>query len=600
MEFHGKKNYWIPYSVGCLWSYLQQFEDITSNWDLKELGHKREKQQDIIDRMQDPKLCGFSCYVWNERYCLDLAKLIKQNFPDCVIVFGGPQVNPKFLQYDYVDSLVYGEGERSFRTMMNLIQDGEPVKQIWEKDRLNDLNYPSPYTTGVFDQMVIDEPDATWQVTLETNRGCPYQCTFCDWGSATYTKVRRFDLDRVRAEVEWIATHNCSYIFVADANFGIFRDRDIEIAVMLKDAVDHPESKLESINIQFAKNSNETVFEVGKILGDTLKGITFSVQSMNPDTLEAIKRKNMKINKFSELMALGQKYETSTYTDMILGMPLETLETWKDGLNELLEVGQHQSIDVWFTQLLPNSEVANAESREKYGITHVSAENYTSIYNTEDDHAEIIDLINGTKDMSTKEMVEAYTYGWMITQYHIPGYCQLIAKYARNVMNIPYRVFYDALYEQIKNDEVFGPVWANLTRVVDHYLHTGKIVSDEPSLRGHSLHHYGSNFIYDNKDRIVELASRFFDYLPDDILNMQKYYIISPNQPEGISVHSSLNIETWDHTPTNYEITTKIPYDENFDFWNHRRRGLLKNRFNVVEKRKVHSEFRNVIVKSQS
>jgi radical SAM superfamily enzyme YgiQ (UPF0313 family) len=578
VEFHGQKNYWIPYSVGCLWSYLQQYKDITDNWNLKELGHKREDQQLIIDRMENPKLCGFSCYVWNERYSLDLAKKVKEKFPDCVIAFGGPQVNSSFLEHDFIDTVVYGEGERSFHSMMNLIHNNEPVKQVWEKDRLSDLNYPSPYTTGVFDQLVIDNPDATWQVTLETNRGCPYACTFCDWGSATYTKVRRFDVERVREEIDWIATHNCSYIFCADANFGIFRDRDIEIAHMLRGALEHPESKLESINIQFAKNSNETVFEVGKILGDALKGITFSVQSMNPDTLEVIKRKNMKVNKFSELMELGQKYETSTYTDMILGMPLETLETWKDGLNELLEVGQHQAIDIWFTQLLPNSELSQPESREKYGITHVSAENYTNMYNIEDQHAEIMDLINGTNTMSTEEMVKAYAYGWLITQFHIPGYSQLLAKYARNVMNVPYRVFYDELWERVKNDDIFSPILNDLNDTVYHYLKTGKIISDDPSKKGHSLLHYNSKFIYDNKDRIIELAMKFFDYLPDDIIEMQKYYVVSPGQPEQINILSSLNIEDWSHTATNYSIETKIPYDDNFDFWHNRRRGLIKNK----------------------
>ena len=578
VEFHGQKNYWIPYSVGCLWSYLQQYEDITNNWNLKELGHKREDQQLIVDRMENPKLCGFSCYVWNERYSLDLAKKVKEKFPECVIAFGGPQVNASFLEYDFIDTVVYGEGERSFHSIMNLIHNNEPVKQVWEKDRLSDLDYPSPYTTGVFDQMVIDNPDATWQVTLETNRGCPYACTFCDWGSATYTKVRRFDVERVREEIDWIATHNCSYIFCADANFGIFRDRDIEIANMLRGALEHPESKLESINIQFAKNSNETVFEIGRILGDALKGITFSVQSMNPDTLEVIKRKNMKVNKFSELMELGQKYETSTYTDMILGMPLETLETWKDGLNELLEVGQHQAIDIWFTQLLPNSELSQPESREKYGITHVSAENYTNMYNVEDQHAEIMDLINGTSTMSTEEMVKAYAYGWLITQFHIPGYSQLLAKYARNVMNVPYRVFYDELWERVKNDDIFSPVLNDLNDTVYHYLKTGKIISDDPSKKGHSLLHYNSKLIYDNKDRIMELAMKFFDYLPDDIIEMQKYYVVSPGQLEQINILSSLNIENWTHTPTKYLIETKIPYDDNFDFWHNRRRGLIKNK----------------------
>ena len=130
----------------------------------------------------------------------------------------------------------------------------------------------------------------------------------------------------------------------------------------------------------------------------------------------------------------------------------------------------------------------------------------------------------------------------------------------------------------LKNDDIFSPVLNDLNDTVYHYLKTGKIISDDPSKKGHSLLHYNSKLIYDNKDRIMELAMKFFDYLPDDIIEMQKYYVISPGQPEQINIRSSLNIEDWTHTATNYSIETKIPYDDNFDFWHNRRRGLIKNK----------------------
>ena len=64
---------------------------------------------------------------------------------------------------------------------------------------------------------------------LETNRGCPYGCTFCDWGSATLSRIRKFDLERVNAELEWFAQNEYPASFIADANFGII-ERDVEIA----------------------------------------------------------------------------------------------------------------------------------------------------------------------------------------------------------------------------------------------------------------------------------------------------------------------------------------------------------------------------------
>ena len=50
---------------------------------------------------------------------------------------------------------------------------------------------------------------------------------------------------------------------------------------------------------------------------------------MNPDTLKAIKRQNMKVNNFTSMMKLADKYNTYTYTELIFGLPLETKDTWK-------------------------------------------------------------------------------------------------------------------------------------------------------------------------------------------------------------------------------------------------------------------------------
>ena len=70
-------------------------------------------------------------------------------------------------------------------------------------------------------------PEVRWNVTLETNRGCPYACTFCDWGSLTYNKVKKFCLNRVYDELEWVGKNGCDFISLADANFGMFPERDM-------------------------------------------------------------------------------------------------------------------------------------------------------------------------------------------------------------------------------------------------------------------------------------------------------------------------------------------------------------------------------------
>ena len=74
----GRKQYWLPYSVGCLWAYAKTFEDIVDKFNLKELMYAREPHNDILDRLDNPSLMFFSNYTWNEQYNLKLAKKVKE------------------------------------------------------------------------------------------------------------------------------------------------------------------------------------------------------------------------------------------------------------------------------------------------------------------------------------------------------------------------------------------------------------------------------------------------------------------------------------------------------------------------------------------
>ena len=114
---------------------------------------------------------------------------------------------------------------------------------------------------------------------------------------------------------------------------------------------------------------------------------------MNEPTLKSIKRKNMSINKISEQIEKSKKYGVKTYTELILGLPEETLESWKDGFAQILECGQHESIDVWFCQMFGDTDLNSALSREVHGIKTIKAEDYMSF--SKDDHGikEVIELI---------------------------------------------------------------------------------------------------------------------------------------------------------------------------------------------------------------
>ncbi len=469
MQFQGSTQNWLPYSAGCLWAYAIQHDFVTDNYHLDGLFFARDKLAEVLEKIKDPVVAGFSSYVWNEQYNLHMAHEIKKKYPDCKIVFGGPQVNRQDLfDYPWIDIVMLSEGEKQFTQLLKDIHEGRDIQNVYMGQRITDLTeLPSPFTTGVFDKIIADNPHILWQTPFETSRGCPFSCTFCDWGSLTYSKVKQFEFDRLEQEILWMKNNPIAYIFMADANFGIFKNRDVELAKMFYKHLN--DSRLDKIAIQFAKNSNDHVIQIGKALGRLMKGVTLSQQSMSEKTLEEIKRKNLDINKLGEMLEKTEAADLDAYSEMIIGLPGETLESWKDGMGEILEAGQHNCVEVWYAQTLKNSEMSSEESREKYGIKTVLVKDYIFLYNDPDDIPEYVEVVCATKDMSTIEMVEAYMYSWMIVRFHVYGYTYVLSRYARR-KGISYRQFYDKVFEKIKETKHIDEHFQSIRRSVSKYL----------------------------------------------------------------------------------------------------------------------------------
>ena len=192
--------HYLPYASGLIWSYCLTSKHVTDKFVLGEFIWQRDPISLAVSKLEKSKVVGFSHYIWNKNYCYALARELKKSNPDCKIVFGGPEtpITDKdiFYKHPYIDIVVKNEGEKSFRDILitkdifsipGIIvnSNGEAV-DTGVSSRINDLDcIPSPYLTGVFENLISENKDITWNVILETTRGCPYSCTFCDWGSLT-------------------------------------------------------------------------------------------------------------------------------------------------------------------------------------------------------------------------------------------------------------------------------------------------------------------------------------------------------------------------------------------------------------------------------
>ena len=557
---------WLPYSIGCLWSYVSADNEIDKNFQLGELFYSRESIQSVTDRMNNPTVCGFSCYVWNEQWCLTVAQEIKRQWPDCFIVFGGPQTHVSYLEkYSFVDSVISGEGEESFLELLKSILANSTIKKIYDAKRINNLNLPSPWLTGVFDRIIDENPTTKWQTTWETNRGCPYACTFCDWGSTTNSKIKKFDISRLQQELDWMANQPIVSLFIADANFGIFKERDIEIAKIIRDTASR--GQLQFLNVQFAKNSNETIFEIATILGKLVQNVTLSVQSMNNDTLDAIHRTNLSSNNINQLIELGQKRNISSFTELILGLPLETKESWKEGMANVLEMGQHTGLMAWFAELLPNSEMSQPEYRKKYKIETIVIKKDVP---TDEKYSvtEQMELVNKTSTMTTKDMTESYMYTWLIHHLHIVGYTQIYAKYCRTIHGISYRQYYDKLLQMLLEDStsILHQHYTQSHYKIDYFLHHGSTPTSHSRSGSAGLGIVGTSafnnlmpIFYENRSNLYDFAYRVTESLigwcPDDVDLLQRSYLLSVETQSPYKIDLSFDPVKWQPNPCSIVLT---------------------------------------------
>ncbi len=590
VDYRKEKNYWLPYSAACVWSYCQQFDDVRQSFRLADIVFKREDQEQLLNRLHNPRVCGFSCYQWNRNYNLSLAKKIKQRWPDCTIVFGGPEVTVAYQLEEFVDVVVLGEGELAWLDILRKIQQGTQPQEVYQKQRLEIDDYPSPYALGLFDPLIQANPNVKWATTLETNRGCPFSCTFCDWGSVTYSKVKKFNLERVAQDIDWIARNPISYIFCADANFGILKDRDLEIAHLVADA-GRRSRDLEVFNATFNKNNNEWSFEILKILGDLNKGFTVSVQSLYQPTLKAIKRDNLGINDLRHIFDLCNKNNISSYSELILGLPHETKDSFIDGICELLELGQHSQIEVWFTDLLTNSELASPMDRFNYGLRSVKTANYLALLDQGQDelYPEEVELVCATNSMTTEEMIDSYVYAWMIVNFHLQGYSQLTSRLCRQQHDITFRKFYDTLLSFIIKDQTVGSVYLKMRNSITNLLKKGQL---DPGQSGHNLLFNLADELYKVKNSIFDLVTKthaeVVGYKDEYLDQAQRLMVIDLLTQYPVEIKLEFDLSTFDSGTRHYKIDrkTQIIDQQSFteQFYALRRKGLLKTVATLLDK----------------
>jgi radical SAM superfamily enzyme YgiQ (UPF0313 family) len=426
---------YLPYTVGMLQAYAQRHLRHPEMFSFQIPLFRRMPVDRAAAHLRGADIVCFSTYVWNLRLSLAIARALKEQDPRVLTVFGGPQIpdqgTEEFLRaHPCVDLACHGEGERVVKAVLehHATRDWARVPSLSYLDaqgsfvqtprceRISDMTeIPSPLLEGVFEPLIAAHPEVEWVGLWETNRGCPFTCAYCDWGSQTKNRVVARDLEDITREADWFSDHRIEFIFCCDANFSLLaRDLDIVRHVAANKA---QRGYPRALSVQSTKNFTDTSYAIYALMGEAglSKGVSLSLQSVHPPTLTAIRRQNIAAETFREAQHRLSAMGIETFTDIILPLPEETLDSFIDGVCATIGNGQHNRIQFNNLSILPNALMGDPAYQERYGFEMVETD-IVNIHGQVSRQPALLEkqrLVIGTASMPREDWVQARVFSWM-------------------------------------------------------------------------------------------------------------------------------------------------------------------------------------------
>ena len=375
----------FPYAVGIIASHLKKkFAD--------EIDVELFKYPDDFTKYLEkntPKFICFTNYSWTFDLSHEFAKQIKKKHPGTISIFGGPNYpieldeQKKFLlAYPGIDFYVKGEGEVALTNLYENLKafsfNAESLKK--EKLKLGNCHYisdnelivgpnlerildlgdtPSPYLTGLLDKFF----DKHLIPGIQTSRGCPFKCSFCQEGKDYFTKICKYSLERIISEIDYIAERvKNPNLYILDSNFGMYK-QDIEVAKHIN-KVRQKEGWPKYLETALGKSKK--VMEVITILEGGLSA-SVATQSTDPEVLENVKRRNVPEETAIEIINHADQTSGNSFAEMILCLPGDTRDRHFKSMFDMIDKGanvvrSHQLL------MLPDSEMYTKAYRSKFGL----------------------------------------------------------------------------------------------------------------------------------------------------------------------------------------------------------------------------------------
>ena len=394
----------------------------------------------VAAALAEADLVGISLYTWNQRYALEVARRARARRPELCVVAGGPSVprrpeaSAAFLAaHPWLDALVLGEGERAFVDIVRAVRGGTAIAGLPSivartadgvhcgpgRPRLEGDGFAgtgSPYLDGTFDDLVSRGEIGPISIAiLETNRGCPFACTFCDWGQATQSRVHELPGERVTRELTWLAERGVPYLYLVDANFGI-RRRDVEITRTIGElARKHAAPRF--VFFHLTKNATTRNLRTVEMLREhgVATQVALSMQDFDAEVLLAIKRDNIDPADALDLRERCHAQGLPTLNELMLGLPAQTAASIRTSIAAAITPFPQDSFFLYPTRVLDNAELAEPAYRARHGIETRRVPTLPPDPTDEPHVVEDEELVVATRTLPVTAWCDAHAFGYLLS-----------------------------------------------------------------------------------------------------------------------------------------------------------------------------------------
>ncbi len=354
---------------------LANMGDLKPQTALREFTIARQPQElvdELLLTLGEPQagtvqIIGFGVYIWNVTQTCEVIRLLKAARPAVKLVLGGPEVSHEVDEQDIVrlaDHVITGWGDVSFPKLCRALLHGpQPLMKVMAGEQPPLEQIALPYAE------YSDADLAHRLLYVEASRGCPFKCEFCL--SSLDKTAWAFELDAFLAELQGLYRRGARNFKFVDRTFNLKIDASVRILQFFLDRLaddlfvhfevipDQLPDRLKAMIAQFPPGVLQ--FEVG-------------IQSFNVEVQQRISRKQDNEKTEANLRWLVNNSQAHLHTDLIFGLPGETLASFATGFDRLHALGPHE-IQLGILKRLRGTPIARHTAA--YGMVYDAAPPYT-------------------------------------------------------------------------------------------------------------------------------------------------------------------------------------------------------------------------------